>query len=79
MNIMYIWMDGLVWRNNEDVHCWRVCKSKMVFWTNDIVEENPNLVLHIVFPLKCLWLLLLLWDKNSTVTVLNFMKWCVST
>ena len=37
-------MKGLVWRDNEDVHCWRVCKSKIVFGNNDVVEGTPNLV-----------------------------------
>ena len=43
-----------------------------VFWTNNIVERTPNLVLHIVFPLKCLWLPLLLWDNHCTVADLVF-------
>ena len=55
-----LFLKGLVWRDDEDIHCWRVCKSKIDFGTNDVVEGTPNLSLHIVFPLKCLWLLLLL-------------------
>ena len=65
-------MKGLVWRDNGDVHSWRVCENKITFCTNDVVEVTPDLVLYIAFPLKCLWLLLLLRDKHYTVAVLVF-------
>ena len=65
-------MKGLVWIDNEDVFFWRVYKSKIVFWADDVVEGTPKLVLHTVFPLKCFWLLQILREKHCTVRVLVF-------
>ena len=33
-------LEGISWRDNEDVHCGRVCKSKIVFWNSDVVEKT---------------------------------------
>ena len=65
-------MKRLVWKDNEDVHFWRVCKSNTVFWADDVVDGTANVVLYIVFPLKCFWLLQILRDKHCTVRVLVF-------
>ena len=65
-------MKGLVWRDNEDAHCWIVCKNKIVFCTKDVVKGIPDIVLPIYVLLKCRWLLLLLRDKHYTVGGLVF-------
>ena len=35
--------------SSAEVHYWIVCKQKLVFCTNKVVEGTTNLVCHIVF------------------------------